>query len=65
MKTCEDCGFRNFFINIDVSIYLIKCNNCGELLFKSENKSNPITSGNSVTKPKLLHDEMPWDYLGY
>ncbi len=62
MKTCENCGFRNFF-NIDVSIDSMKCNNCDELLFKSEIKPHPITNGNSLTKPKLLHDEMPWEHL--
>ena len=61
MKTCGNCGFRNMVYE-SVPIESIKCENCGAVLFKNDDKHLPITDGNIETRRKLLHDEMPWDF---
>jgi len=60
MKICPKCGNRNFY-NVGDKI---ECQKCGTDLDEKSPKHHPINmgSGCSVTKKKLLHDEMPWDF---
>ena len=60
MKICPKCGNRNFYGPTDK----IVCKGCGVDLKEKAMLLYPeyLSSGCSITKKKLLHDECPWDF---
>jgi len=57
MKICYKCGHKNFYSPGDK----IVCQECGLDFNKNDNRHDD-RPGCGVTKRKLMHDEMPWDF---